>query len=135
MKLKKRNLFTAVLMSMLLFSNLFAQDANWIRKPIRLSRSRAVIVKGTVEADKTVLVYVFRARKNQHLTAQISSVGDNARFCLMEQEGDPVPYTEDRNGNCDVTQWSGVLYSTTIYELIVTAGKGKANFTLEVSFK
>jgi hypothetical protein len=96
---------------------------------------RTQTVKGTVIAKKLVYCYVFKARENQRVTASITSDRDNSSFVLMEQDGDPHPYTQAPDGNVYVRSHSGVLHTNTIYEICVNSDGGRSNYTLEVTLK
>lgn len=135
--MKKIQIITII--SAILFLNIFnfpQSNENWIRKPIKFSRTeRTVTVKGTVLAKKLVNCYMFKGKEKQRITTSITSDRNNSSFALMEQDGDPAPYTRAPDGSSYVRSYNGVLHTNTIYEICVSSDSGRSNYTLEVTLE
>lgn len=135
--MKKIQIITII--STVLFLNIFSfsqQGENWIRKPLRFTRTqRTLTVKGTVIAKKLVYCYEFKGRKNQRITTSITSDRNNSSLNLSEQEGDPASYTEAPDGSSFVRSYSGVLLNNTIFEICVNSDSGRSNYTLQVTLE
>jgi hypothetical protein len=135
--MKKIQIITIILAILFLNTFNFAQvGEKWIRKPLRFTRTeRTMTVKGTVLAKKLVYCYEFKGRENQPITISITSDRNNSSFVLSEQDGDPFPYTQNLDGGVYVSSYSGVLHTTTVYEICVNSDRGKSNYTLQVTLE
>ena len=101
---------------------------------IHLQPGKQLILKGQVRAGQgRERLYIFEAKPKQRLTVHLDSADSNAVFSVNEQ------YRVDRQAfEEDKTEWTGALPETEshgLYSISVTAARGTATYTLEITIE
>ena len=85
----------------------------------------AVVEGGLVRGTRDI--YLLRARRDQTMTLNITSLEQNAVFDVQAPNGNFLKE--------EATSWSGVLPATGDYSVIVSGTRGNASYKLEVTIR
>ncbi|PWT80369.1 MAG: hypothetical protein C5B44_05390 [Acidobacteria bacterium] len=124
--------------SLLLSITVFAQGGGTLGPPkgktqrVKFARGRTTaVLKGAVVRG-TQDRYILGARAGQSMIVHVTSREKNAVFTILGPDGSALAGTEE---GVDATDWTGELPLSGDYSIVVSASRGNATYTLEVTIR
>lgn len=103
----------------------YAQTASNVRR-VQFERGRTTaVLKGTTTGSDT---YLLRAKEGQTMLVHVTARGKNVTLDVFAEDGAVL-------GASDGSDWTGQLPQTGDYRIVVSATKGTAHYTLEVTIR